>query len=40
MPALTGRNGVVLARIAQNDNFFPSEDTLPELRSATGEEAP
>lgn len=40
VPALTGRNGVVLARIAQNDNFFPSEDTLPELRSATGEEAP
>lgn len=40
LPATAVRSGVVLALIGPNDNFFPSEDSLPELRSATDEEAP
>jgi hypothetical protein len=40
LPTGAVRSGVVLARIVNDGNFFPQDDTLPSLRSATGEDLP
>jgi hypothetical protein len=38
--AIAVRSGVVLARIVNDGTFFPQDDTLPELRSATDKDLP